>query len=321
MISIDREKVKKAVENIGDIDYEDKSELIEALGGEALREVFDDETIEFICKSIHMTGRLHSYSTPMEEDGLDVLEGLLNRRVEGDLGDFYNVKYDYIMSLPKDQREKIAKSFAQGVEPLEKLLLASWDKNIQTAACGGSNQNAYVLYRIPKEDMGAITRIGNAAYNKNLAVTFRMSKDMVEIDIHSQDLAMYQDLLDELTTGDDLNKVNFFKSIVMAAGTSYDTGRKTGQGDRTDILVKHQMELRAKDKAIEGLKKELEEKDQTIKELEEENTNLSVRFLSAKRFIVEKVGAIPLMGRLLLKAFNKELGERQLKSANEEETR
>ena len=81
------------------------------------------------------------------------------------------------------------------------------------------------------------------------------------------------------------------------------------------------MELRAKDKAIEGLKKELEEKDQTIKELEEENTNLSVRFISAKRFIVEKVGAIPLMGRLLLKAFNKELGERQLKSANEEETR
>ena len=268
-----------------------------------------------------MTGRLHAYSTPMGEDGLEVLEGLLNRNITGDLGDFYNVKFEYIKSLPKEQKEIIAKSYAQRVEPLEKLLLVAWEKGIHTAACGGSNQNAYILFRIPKEDMGAVTRIGNAAYNKNLAITFKMSKDMVEVDVHSQGLEMYQDMLDELSVGDDLNKVNFFKSIVTAAGTSYDTGRKTGQGDRTDLLVKHQMELRAKDKAIDGLKAELEEKDREIAELEKENTDLSVRFISARKFITGKVAAIPLVGRYLLKAFNEELGERQLREAGDDETR
>ena len=34
-----------------------------------------------------------------------------------------------------------------------------------------------------------------------------------------------------------------------------------------------------------------------------------------------KVAAIPLVGRYLLKAFNEELGERQLKESSEEEAR
>lgn len=332
MISIDREKVKEACEKIKDFDAEDRRELIEALGGrEALSEIFDEDTLRFVCKSIYETGRLHAYSTPVGEDGLEVLEGLLNRNIKGDLGDFYNVKIDYIFSLPKKQKELIAKSFSQGVESLEKLLLIVWEKNIPTAACGGSNENAYILFRIPRKDIAAITRIGNAAYNQNLSSSFKVSKDICEIDIHAEGLEIYDKLLGEIESGDDLNKVNFFQSIINATADSYEAGKVQGRGDRTTLIIDHQAELREKNQEAEdmkaqiakleeeigGLETKLEKEKKSHRTLKEKYKELTDKFLKVRDFTINRVGKIPFVGRRLLRAFEEEIGEKELSSGEE----
>ena len=49
-----------------------------------------------------------------EQEGFEVLEGLLNKKITGNLGKFYNIKPEYILGLEPEEQSKLAHTFAEG---------------------------------------------------------------------------------------------------------------------------------------------------------------------------------------------------------------
>lgn len=118
-------------------------ELIEALGGKKLYEIFDENTIEGILRNIIDNGRLHKLMKEIDGDGLGVLEGLLNKRIIGDLSDFYIIKSDYILNLTPEERKNMAQCICGSGDQKELVgvLQVLWDKGIATEACTTRKNN------------------------------------------------------------------------------------------------------------------------------------------------------------------------------------
>lgn len=70
-----------------------------------------------------------------DEDGLDMLEGLLNNTISGNLQDFYMIKSDYILQLTKEQQINMANSISGGNQNLSLTLQSLWNAGIRTEAC------------------------------------------------------------------------------------------------------------------------------------------------------------------------------------------
>lgn len=107
-------------------------ELYELLGGKKLIEVFDDSnhTIGGIISEFVILDRLHL--NIKETRGIEILEGLLNKQIVGNLGQFFNVSPSYILGLPNSEQEKLAKTFSESHEDLEnalKIIWRAWNKN------------------------------------------------------------------------------------------------------------------------------------------------------------------------------------------------
>lgn len=110
---------------------EDK--LTDLIGGQRLYDIFDDYTVNAIIKNIINLGKFHNMIK--DEDGLDMLEGLLNNTISGNLQDFYMIKSDYILQLPKEQQINMANSISGGKQDLSMALQNLWSKGIRTEAC------------------------------------------------------------------------------------------------------------------------------------------------------------------------------------------
>lgn len=110
---------------------EDK--LIKLIGGQRLYDIFDDYTVNAILKNIIDLGKFHNMIK--DEDGLDMLEGLLNNTISGNLQDFYMIKSDYILQLTKEQQINMANSISGGNQNLSLTLQSLWSAGIRTEAC------------------------------------------------------------------------------------------------------------------------------------------------------------------------------------------
>jgi hypothetical protein len=140
MITLDRANLWVVVEELRITLNNDYSELIELLGGEeALLDIFDINTINAIAKNLVKNGKIHNKLSDeyAYDGGLDIIEGLLNRQIIGNLGEFYNINPNYIISLSDEQKRAMAKCLSEGSEELEETLVLLWNKGIKTIACDG----------------------------------------------------------------------------------------------------------------------------------------------------------------------------------------
>lgn len=110
-----------------------KTELKEVLGGKQLDSIFDSNTVEALLDNLIKSGQIHTMLE--QKNGLDILEGLLNNEIKGDLSNFYMIKSDYILQLAPEERKNMAISISAGREELTKVLQSVWNKGIRTEAC------------------------------------------------------------------------------------------------------------------------------------------------------------------------------------------
>lgn len=144
------------VENIKRQGLRKSDKLFELLGGERLEQIFDKDTIDSIMESFVNDMSLHPF---VNGNGLEILEGLLEGNIVGDMEQFYNIKPEYILSLSPEQQVIMAKSLSGNNKSQEELLLASWNNNIKTIACGGEHASPYMLFEIDKNDFNALSKM------------------------------------------------------------------------------------------------------------------------------------------------------------------
>ena len=111
----------------------DMDNLKEMLGGDRLYDIFDSMTVNSLLEVVIETGTVHDCIP--DGKGFDILEGLLNNQIIGNLSDFYMIKSDYILGLPPEQRKNMAESIADGRQDLLVVLPKLWDRGIRTEAC------------------------------------------------------------------------------------------------------------------------------------------------------------------------------------------
>ncbi len=68
-------------------------------------------------------------------NGLDILEGLVNNKIKGDLSNFYMINPEYILQLSPEEQKNMADCISNGRQDLSKALQSMWDKGIRTEAC------------------------------------------------------------------------------------------------------------------------------------------------------------------------------------------
>lgn len=117
----------------------DKSDLKELLGGKKLDDILDQTTQKALFKSIIVNGKVHKMLK--DGNGIDILEGLLNNKICGDLSNFYMIKPDYILQLPNEQQINMANSIANGRKDLSAVLQNLWKRGIRTEACTTKNSD------------------------------------------------------------------------------------------------------------------------------------------------------------------------------------
>lgn len=134
-MELDRNRIKDIVYKIKNGQVS-KYELKEALGGKKLDEIFESFAIDMLLETVIENGKIHNLLKTEDGDGLDILEGLLNNRVMGDLSDFYVIKSDYILNLSKEERTNMANSILGSGDQkgLSNVLQILWDQGIGTEA-------------------------------------------------------------------------------------------------------------------------------------------------------------------------------------------
>lgn len=110
-----------------------REDLRELLGGERLNDIFDEMTQNALLDNIIKNGKIHDMI--QDGNGLDVLEGLVNNQIKGDLSNFYMINPEYILQLSPEEQKNMADSISNGRQDLSKALQNVWNKGIRTEAC------------------------------------------------------------------------------------------------------------------------------------------------------------------------------------------
>ena len=129
---IDKQKILKVAEDVKK-GNKNKAELEEMLGGKKLNEIFDDTTKEAILTSIIDNGTIHKMIE--DEGGFDILQGLLNNKIVGNMSDFYMIKPSYILALSSVEKRNMANSISANNQQTAQMLMELWDRGIKTEAC------------------------------------------------------------------------------------------------------------------------------------------------------------------------------------------
>lgn len=147
---LDEKQILKTIELVKK-GFEHKETLKELLGGERLDDIFDSGTQQAIFDNIVNNGKVHNMMP--NGNGLDILDGLLNNKIRGNLSDFYMIKPDYILQLSPEQQINMADSISGGKYDLSLALQTLWSKGIRTEACTTkSSDNIPMLQLIIKEN-------------------------------------------------------------------------------------------------------------------------------------------------------------------------
>ena len=318
MISLDKEKILAEVRKIKE-GKEDRSELKELLGGEELDEIFDEPTIGELQDTLVQTNKVHDL---LKEEGFDVLEGLLNKKITGNLGKFYNIKPEYILGLNLEEQAKLAHSFAEGEPELEELLKKLWSQQIKTNACAGEKDQAYLYVTFPKSDIVNISRMEEVSSNAETVVNINTYEDDIYITLYGKKPNLYKDLLAEFSKEDKPNQFikelmdsMTFEKEVAEARAKNESSREYSEEEVEEILANTASELHEQYEGEKQILTDVINRGQKeIAKLEEENVALKQKYDRLhetngrlKNFVVHRIGKIPFLGRRVLKLMNAEV--------------
>lgn len=305
MFSLDKEKILAEVKKIQE-GKEDRSELIDLIGGKDLEEIFDEQTISKLQDVLIRTNKVHDLLE--EQESFDVLEGLLNKKITGNLGKFYNIKPEYILSLNSEEQAKLAHTFAEGEPDLEELLKQLWSQQIRTNACAGEKENAYLYVTFPKSDIVNISRMEQVSSNTETVVNIHTYEDDISITLYGKRQTLYKDLLAEFSKEEKPNQfiealiytMDFEKEVAEAKAKNANSGEYS-EKEVEEILANTTRELH-------------DQHQEEIKKLQEENEGLQQKYDKLyethgrlKNFVVHKIGKIPFLGRRVLKMMENEV--------------
>ena len=319
MFSLDKEKILAEVKKI-QAGKEDQSELKELIGGKELEEVFDEQTISKLQDVLIRTNKVHDLLE--EQESFDVLEGLLNKRITGNLGKFYNIKPEYILSLEPEEQAKLAHTFAEGEPDLEELLKKLWSQNIKTNACAGEKDNAYLYVTFSKSDINNISRMEEVSSKAETDVDITTYEDSISITLHGKKPDLYKDLLAEFRKEDKPNQ--FIKELmdsmafereVAEATVRNESSGKYSEEEVEEIIANTAKELHDQHEGEKKILTDVINRGQgEITRLEKENEALKQKYDKLheangrlKKFVVHRIGKIPFLGRRVLKLMNAEV--------------
>lgn len=307
-MNLDKDKILQIAEELSKKENHDTSELFEALGGKALYEVFDEYTVSKIIENLIETGKVHHY---LPGSGLDAIEGLLNKQIVGNLGKFYNIKPEYILSLSLEQRKEMARALSEGRKDLERLLMASWEQGILTLDCGGESQSAYFSIKVPINDTEKIAKMQNVSEEFGYPVNINKFENMLDISIYGEPDSLYECLLVELEKND--SRHEFLDALIEAIESEKELVSLKTQVGYTDEQVEALLEDNSKQyvEEIHRLEAEVQSEKAKYSELRE-------RFARVRFFIVNKIGKIPFLGKSVLNLLQKDLGQNELSDKNGE---
>ena len=305
MTVLDIDKIFAEIKKIKE-GKENRDNLKALLGGKELEEVFDEQTITKLQENLVETNKVHKLLE--EQEGFEVLEGLLNKKITGNLGKFYNIKPEYILGLEPEEQSKLAHTFAEGEPELEELLKKLWSEKIRTNACAGEKDEAYLYVTFPKNDINNISRMAEVSQNTKAKVDITTYEDDISITLYGKKPDLYKDLLSEfdkeVVPNEFISKLMTsleFEKEIVEARTRVESG-----GEYTEDEV---------EEIVTNTAKELDEQHQDeIKKLQDEQEKLQQKYNKLyethgrlKNFVVHKIGKIPFLGRRILKMMKNEV--------------
>lgn len=305
MTVLDIDKIFAEIKKIKE-GKENRDNLKALLGGKELEEVFDEQTITKLQENLVETNKVHKLLE--EQEGFEVLEGLLNKKITGNLGKFYNIKPEYILGLEPEEQSKLAHTFAEGEPELEELLKKLWSEKIRTNACAGEKDEAYLYVTFPKNDINNISRMAEVSQNTKAKVDITTYEDDISITLYGKKPDLYKDLLSEfdkeVVPNEFISKLMTsleFEKEIVEARTRVESG-----GEYTEDEV---------EEIVTNTAKELDEQHQDeIKKLQDEHEKLQQKYNKLyethgrlKNFVVHKIGKIPFLGRRILKMMENEV--------------
>ncbi len=309
-MKLNKQKILSEIEEIRK-GKSDRDKLKELLGGEQLKEIFDEDTISSLEEVLIETDKIHNSLS--KQENFDTLEGLLNKKIVGNLGEFYNIKPEFILTLPNEEQAKLAHTFAEGDKELEELLQKLWEKNVKTIACGGKREDAYLRVKFPKKDSENLTRMEAISNKEGNEVDIFTYENEITITVYGKKQKLYKDILSEYNKDKKINK--FIEKIINSMEDEKEfitTIEEKSENMYSEEYVEELVTETAKElyeqhqeekKILEGT---ITQKQEEIVALSQKYDKLCDKHGKLKDFVVHKIGKIPFLGRRVLKMMEQE---------------
>ncbi len=309
-MKLNKQKILSEIEEIRK-GKSDRDKLKELLGGEQLKEIFDEDTISSLEEVLIETDKIHNSLS--KQENFDTLEGLLNKKIVGNLGEFYNIKSEFILTLPNEEQAKLAHTFAEGDKELEELLQKLWEKNVKTIACGGKREDAYLRVKFPKKDSENLTRMEAISNKEGNEVDIFTYENEITITVYGKKQKLYKDILSEYNKDKKINK--FIEKIINSMEDEKEfitTIEEKSENMYSEEYVEELVTETAKElyeqhqeekKILEGT---ITQKQEEIVALSQKYDKLCDKHGKLKDFVVHKIGKIPFLGRRVLKMMEQE---------------
>lgn len=304
-------------------------ELFKLLGGEELYVFFDEMAVNALMKNLVEKNKIHTLHEG-DTTGIDIISGLLNKNITGNMEAFYSINPEYVFMLDEEQQANLAKSFTDGNKDLEELLKKVWSRGIKTHACGGQSECAYLYVGIPENQISDIIKFKNVSERTNYNIGIGRSREgkYLNMSIYGEKDVLYKELLDELKKEEIDCSQNFISKIISAYSEQEFTYT---EDDKNAKYTEKQWKEREKEfelileediqnymNIINQLEQENEELNKKCSNVEDKYSDLKTRFLEVRTFIKERIGRIPFLGRKVLKELKDQLEDNKLPKGNDE---
>jgi len=296
-MKLDENKILDEIQKLSSQGLSRSDTLFELLGGEYLNDIFDQHTIESIMRSFVNNNQLHPL---VNGTGIDVLEGLLNKEIIGDMEQFYNLKPEYILTLSPEQQVLMAKALAGKNKSQEEVLIASWEKGLKTCACGGESEHRYMMFEVDSDNANQVAIMQQISGCCDGKMQIFLDKGKLEVTFYGEGEEFYDKMKDAIKLE---RQPDMFTVTLLGA-----------VNDNNDFS---QSIIDGKENEIRQLSQTLEETLEENVNLQNENQALKNKIANIKEWITKRLAKIPLVGKAILRSMEKE--ENLLQEKNEVE--
>lgn len=328
MIKFDEEAILKKADEVRNNEADTK-ELFDLIGGDELERIFEKGAIETILDTLVQEKKTHPLYDE-NKNGLAELEGLLNNKITGELGKFYMMKPEYIMSLSVEEQEHMAESISEGNENLKTALLTLWKEGIETEACGGvrtsQKETPYIYVKVPLKNTYILERLNNIIQKDENYLDLCINEEDESLGVVIKGESIYQDVVEEFQKASPKKSILDFLAneqilTINILDKHIENSQKSMYTDEDveEIILntaREHKEQADKNEAVlrESYEKEIKELSSKLEKEQEENEVLQQKYDKLyethgrlKNFVVHKIGKIPFLGRRVLKMMENEV--------------